>query len=603
MKKTFLLVATLFAMLIGAQASSTTVTVPKISEVGIIVPVSGTSYYLYDVSKDMFLNNGGQYGGGNLAASPSVTITPNATSPYYTFTSSVNASNYLKSGRAGSSNLWWDDAAPTTDAVAQWYITSSANGCTLDVGQTVSGNTAGALTRSESQKMYLFYNASSALDFTTDATVANEFLFITPDDYSKYVAKAKLAKVINVAASANYDNADAVTTFNNSSATTSDYTTAANTLLTNVLANCTNVDVTSLYLSNNDFSTGTANGWTNITATVAINEQIATCTTTGNFWLYYKGITLPAGIYTFSMDALDDNASAQVYISQSATGNTVKVTNNVTAGQQTDNLVNSAVIISVENESAVDMGMQRMGSTGQWVKMDNAKLVYNGPATPQTITDENTTNNIETRVAGGTITITRSLTADKYNAIVLPIDLTADEISTLFGSGATVATMISASDDGVVSFTTVTKTTAGVPFLVKPSTSGINSVQLTNKVVKPTITPTTNNGITFTGTYNTISGNDAVGLYFLSGNVIYKGTTVSTIKPMRGYFTTTTTNPAASLSFQINGDGVVTKIDHIDGIDAVAGNDAVFNVAGQRINANHLTKGIYVKKGKKLIVR
>lgn len=605
MKKFFLLAATFFAMVIGAKAASTTVTVPSITDAGTIAPVSGTSYYLYDVSKGMFLGRISDGGILTNSTSSMVTLTPASTSTYYTFTSSVNTSKYLKSGYYKYYNLWWDGAS--TDAVSQWYITSSANGCTLDVGATDKSTTAGTKTRSDAQKMYLYYNSNSYLDFTTDATAADEFLFVVSSDYSSFektAAKIYLAKVINVAASANYDNADAVTTFNNSSATTADYTSAASTLLSNVLTNCTNVDVTSLYLGNNNFSAGTSSYWMRINATASFANSIATCTSTGNFWTYYKGITLPAGIYTFSMDALDDNASAQVYISQSVTGNPPKITKNVTAGTETGSLVTTGVTVSIESSAAVDMGIQRSGATGTWVKMTNAKLVYVGAASAQAISDANATNDIIPCISGGTLTITRSLAADKYNAVVLPVALTATEITTMFGTDATVATMTSATDAGVLTFAKATTTTAGVPFLVKTSNSSISAVQLTNQIVLPSITSVTNNGITFTGTYNKITGADAEGLYFISGDKIYKGTSKSTINPMRGYFTISNGSAAKELTFMMDdGSGDVTKINQVEGVDAAVSSESVFNMAGQRVNSQRLSKGVYIKNGKKFIVK
>ncbi len=114
-------------------------------------------------------------------------------------------------------------------------------------------------------------------------------------------------------------------------------------------------------------------------------------------------------------------------------------------------------------------------------------------------------------------------------------------------------------------------------------------------------------GVTFHGTYQTLTGNGTQ--YALYDNtdtesIVLKKVDGGTIGAFRGYFTISgTSSDAKNIRFAFN--------DNTTGISAIATenikNDGVYSIDGRFINANgsvkNLAKGLYIVNGKKVIVK
>lgn len=86
-----------------------------------------------------------------------------------------------------------------------------------------------------------------------------------------------------------------------------------------------------------------------------------------------------------------------------------------------------------------------------------------------------------------------------------------------------------------------------------------------------------------------------------AGNKIYKADgSGNKTKGFRAYFAIP--NGAAASALRVVIDGTATSIKNIDS-EVVESNAPVYNLQGQRVDGNNLTPGIYVKAGKKFVVK
>ena len=221
--------------------------------------------------------------------------------------------------------------------------------------------------------------------------------------------------------------------------------------------------------------------------------------------------------------------------------------------------------------------------------------------------DESKDNTIEEKT-GVDVTLKRTMKVDKWNTFCVPFSIDATQIADQFGEGTKVAEYKS-SDDSRINFATIaTGIEAGKAYLVKPTKAAaaegyaFNGVDIT--AVEPA-TETVATGIAFRGIYNPTD--ITVGLpanTFAAGivdNVVMKAAEGSNMNGFRAFFIIPAGNGSQS-SYMLSIDGTATSINAINGAEAVV--DApVYNIQGQRVDGNNLTPGIYVKAGKKFVVK
>lgn len=217
--------------------------------------------------------------------------------------------------------------------------------------------------------------------------------------------------------------------------------------------------------------------------------------------------------------------------------------------------------------------------------------------TSVTLSDAATANN----VVGGysNVTLTRSFAANAWNTLVLPFDLSADQVKEVFGEGVRMANLKNTSADSngdvTLHFSETDAIEANVPVLVYGAADA--TAKLIEKVsVLPTATPaTTADACSLVGSYDQASLE--VGDWFLStDNKLYKATTTKTIKPLRAVFRPTSSE-AKSLRLDIDGD--VTAIDAVTSEPVIDANAPLYNLAGQRVGKAY--KGVVVQNGRKFI--
>lgn len=231
---------------------------------------------------------------------------------------------------------------------------------------------------------------------------------------------------------------------------------------------------------------------------------------------------------------------------------------------------------------------------------------------------EDATNSI-VACENANVTLTRTLHSGMWNTFCVPFDVDADKVKAAFGNGVQVATFnTEETTDGQVSFTLGSEIKANEPCLLMPAEEHDNVYKFENvKIVKdndeyPYVFTLSKNSIIFAGFYSPTTLSDAASkfnedktTYFAAflgaNNKLYKADPASgSTNAFRAFFAIPDGTDAQSLKVAIN--GVTTSISAIDAEQADDVNAPVYNLQGQRVDGQNLSRGIYVKNGKKFVV-
>lgn len=221
-----------------------------------------------------------------------------------------------------------------------------------------------------------------------------------------------------------------------------------------------------------------------------------------------------------------------------------------------------------------------------------------------------------------TVTLTKPLKANVWNAICLPFSMTEQQVRSAFGEDARIAEFKKVEESGknaVASFGMhyYQLITAGKPCLIKPSKVSDNYTitGVTIDTEKALTVTDSNKKFDFVGTYapTTMPTNS----HFLGSNdgKLYYITTAKNISGLKAFLKPVENNSGAKLSIAFDStdndqDNNTTGIEAIkDYTDQDAANSSankgIYNINGQFMGTNPaiLPQGIYVKNGKKFIVK
>ena len=221
-----------------------------------------------------------------------------------------------------------------------------------------------------------------------------------------------------------------------------------------------------------------------------------------------------------------------------------------------------------------------------------------------------------------TVTLTKPLKENVWNAICLPFSMTEQQVRSAFGEDARIAEFKKVEESGknaVASFGMhyYQLITAGKPCLIKPSqvsdTYTISGVTIDAE--KALTIVDSNKKFDFVGTYATTSM--PVNSHFLGSNdgKLYYITANKEISGLKAFLKPAENNSGAKLSIAF--DSTVNDQDNnTTGIEAIkdyteqdaansSANKGIYNINGQFMGTNPaiLPQGIYVKNGKKFIVK
>ena len=299
-------------------------------------------------------------------------------------------------------------------------------------------------------------------------------------------------------------------------------------------------------------------------------------------------------------------------------------------------IITFAVTNSITPEPAVDAVLTGNISDIKIVNEESNRIDLTNSSFDITITDgrivfDEAAATLPLYEVGGTVNVKmkRSLTGGKWNTIVLPFTLTADKAQAIFGNDVQLARFdgftTTYPDGGNLtpqaitinfasySLNALSPMTGGVPYLIKTSSSisefTADGVKMVGSVTGQTKNDTNYPALegTFTGSLVKTQVPDN-GL-FISNETFYYSTGATNIKAFRGWFDLTPvlgeeTVLAARVTYAI--DGTPTAIEGVKPAD-VTENGAVYTIGGQLVGVDvpkeSLKKGIYIKNGKKHIVK
>lgn len=156
---------------------------------------------------------------------------------------------------------------------------------------------------------------------------------------------------------------------------------------------------------------------------------------------------------------------------------------------------------------------------------------------------------------------------------------------------------------------------ANTPYLIKPKTTGQKSIKVYNK----TLTAAASNSIScstmtstfcFSGTYAGISGSTLYNnnYYVMSNGKLCLTNGSAALKPFRWYMSVTDRTPMyTSGGTRAAGDIIVKVVGEDDGEEVFMYNDTTtqesFDLLGRNLRENNLAPGLYIKNGKKVMIK
>ncbi|MGM9709260.1 MAG: hypothetical protein ACI3ZB_06615 [Prevotella sp.] len=339
----------------------------------------------------------------------------------------------------------------------------------------------------------------------------------------------------------------------------------------------------------------------------------------------------------------------------------------VKASRYVNSLLSQSVTLYVDANETLTFGAyikEGEGTETSWTCFDDFSLYYLGEGELNLIIDEENEklDNINGQVnttKNQTLRLIRDFKQDKWNSLVLPVNLTAQQIKTAFGTGTKLSSLNRTELEGKrIFFEKEDLTdddrvaiTAGQLYIIKPQNAmpqdqnpktrklnddkttittdvdgnnkssyyTINQVTLKESVpeiVEKGVGSEEDAGIKMVGTYlyKQATGNDhsiPANSYILSDGIWYYHTAgVHNVKGLRGWIQTN--QATAETKFFINGveEGEATAIEGIENSMEVSKkrNSNIYNLNGQLVRSNStsvegLDKGIYIIGGKKVVVK
>lgn len=226
---------------------------------------------------------------------------------------------------------------------------------------------------------------------------------------------------------------------------------------------------------------------------------------------------------------------------------------------------------------------------------------------------ESAENKIETK-SDISISLNRKLVKGAWNTICLPFDVSAAQAKSAFGADVRIAALNAESKGNTLLFDNKTAEgiKAGVPYLIMPSEVKADdkyefyNVSIKPENVTPAATVSTSDGFAFKGIYNKvditqdINNPKSYAAFLGANNTLFKAKANSITKGFRAYFAIP--NSTATSALRVVVDGNATSIKNIN-CGVVESDDAVYNLQGQRVDARSLMPGLYIKAGRKFVVR
>lgn len=259
---------------------------------------------------------------------------------------------------------------------------------------------------------------------------------------------------------------------------------------------------------------------------------------------------------------------------------------------------------------------QKVSFTSPNAQIPVSSIIVHVSPLPTISLSESEENTIETQ-SYVNISLNRKLVKGAWNTICLPFDVSAAQAKSAFGADVRIAALNVESKGNTLMFDNKTAEgiKAAMPYLIMPSEVKTNDqYEFYNVNIKPENTAKasavcTPDGFAFKGIYNKVDitqdinnpeTTDSYAAFLGANNTLFKAKSGSTTKGFRAYFAIPNSTAASALRVVV--DGNATSIKNIN-CGVVESDDAVYNLQGQRVDTRSLMPGLYIKAGKKFVVR
>lgn len=249
---------------------------------------------------------------------------------------------------------------------------------------------------------------------------------------------------------------------------------------------------------------------------------------------------------------------------------------------------------TVGADGKVKIEVANMPSSNQagWFGFGDVRLVRLGNL--DVTLDEAKDNTIEAMDAN--VTLKRSFVENKWNTLVLPFAVSAEDVKAKFGNDAKVVEYSNAEDVNINFTTSTNGIKANVPVLIMPAAVNAENTYTFNSVSIVVADPKADGtNYSFVGSYKPYNlDNDD---YMLYADKWWKTETGDKykIKAFRAYIKAKTPAAAKQLNLVIDGQTTGLKLNTVNG--NIEGE--TYNIAGQRVANSY--KGLIIKNGKKII--
>ena len=250
---------------------------------------------------------------------------------------------------------------------------------------------------------------------------------------------------------------------------------------------------------------------------------------------------------------------------------------------------------TVGADGKVKIEVANMPSSNQagWFGFGDVRLVRLSEAVTL---DEAVDNAVEAKEAAD-VTLKRTFVANKWNTLVLPFAVSAEDVKAKFGNDAKVVEYSNAEDVNINFTTSTNGIKANVPVLIMPAAVNTENTYTFNSVSIVVVADPKADGTnySFVGSYKPCNlVNDD---YMLYADKWWKTETGDTykIKAFRAYIKANTPAAAKQLNLVIDGQTTGLKLNTVNG--NIEGE--TYNIAGQRVANSY--KGLIIKNGKKII--
>ena len=253
-----------------------------------------------------------------------------------------------------------------------------------------------------------------------------------------------------------------------------------------------------------------------------------------------------------------------------------------------------------------------------WKKLTNIQAI------PSTSLTDGTpyTNNLQ--LNGRDVSYTRTFNNTSWQALYIPFSLNyadwKDDFEVAYINGVR---QLDKDDNGTIDETIMDvikiksgSTSPNMPYLIKAKTTGEKTFSVTNATIYPAEEnsvdcSTTIAKYTFTGTYNAIPSATMIanGYYAMGGGDLIQSDGSNDLKPYRWYMKVESRNPSYNASNAaktitinvIDEEGETTT--GVEELQMTNCKSQVYDLNGRKVNENNLKSGIYVKNGKKFVVK